>query len=100
MVEQRATGDFGEKFLNTSMPLIFVLTRIAWREAWKYRDRAYRYCLHGIGHAWEALTLGARSIACESFALGHFSDDRVAESCLLRQDEWPMMLPILSLSDV
>jgi hypothetical protein len=24
----------------------------------------------------------------------------VAESCLLPQDEWPMMLPILSLSDV
>jgi SagB-type dehydrogenase family enzyme len=92
MVEQRATGYFGEKLLNTSVPLIFVLTSIAWREAWKYRDRAYRYCLHDIGHAWQALTLGARSIGCGSFALGHFSDDRVAESCLLPQDEWPMLI--------
>ena len=92
MAEQRAIGDFGWKLIDTSAPLVFVLTSIAWREAWKYRDRAYRYCLHDIGHAWQALTLAARSIGCESFALGHFSDDRVAESCLLSQDEWPMLI--------
>src|SRR6266403_189683 len=92
MAEQRATGDFGWKLIDTSAPLVFVLTSIAWREAWKYRDRAYRYCLHDIGHAWQALTLAARSMGCESFALSHFSDDRVAESCLLSQDEWPMLI--------
>jgi SagB-type dehydrogenase family enzyme len=92
MAEQRAIGDFGAKFVNNSAPLIFVLTSIALREAWKYRDRAYRYCLHDIGHAWQALALAARSIGCESFALGHFSDDRVAESCLLSADEWPMLI--------
>jgi SagB-type dehydrogenase family enzyme len=90
--EQRAIGEFGAKLVSNSYPLIFVLTSIAWREAWKYRDRAYRYCLHDIGHAWQALTLAARSIGCESFALGHFSDDRVAESCLLSADEWPMLI--------
>ncbi len=36
-------------------------TSIAWREAWKYRDRAYRYCLHDIGHAWQSLALAARA---------------------------------------
>ncbi|MGB9245518.1 MAG: SagB/ThcOx family dehydrogenase [Candidatus Acidiferrales bacterium] len=92
MVEQRAIGDFGAKLVGTSAPLIFILTSIAWREAWKYRDRAYRYCLHDIGHAWQALTLAARSIGCETFALGHFLDDRVAESCLLPEDEWPMLI--------
>ncbi len=92
MVEQRAIGDFGAKLVGTAAPLIFVLTSIAWREAWKYRDRAYRYCLHDIGHAWQALTLAARSIGCETFALGHFLDDRVAESCLLPEDEWPMLI--------
>jgi SagB-type dehydrogenase family enzyme len=91
-VEQRATGDFGEKLLKTSVPLSFVLTSIVWREAWKYRDRAYRYCLHDIGHAWQALALSARSIGCKSFALGYFSDDRMAESCLFAQDEWPMLI--------
>jgi SagB-type dehydrogenase family enzyme len=92
MTEHRAIGDFGAKLINNSTPLVFVLTTIAWREAWKYRDRAYRYCLHDIGHAWQALTLAARAIGCESFSLGHFSDDRVAESCLLSADEWPMLI--------
>jgi SagB-type dehydrogenase family enzyme len=92
MAEQRAIGNFGSKLIDTSAPLIFVLTSIVWREAWKYRDRAYRYCLHDMGHAWQALTLAARSIGCESFALSNFSDDRVAESCLLSQDEWPMLI--------
>ncbi len=92
VAEQRAIGDFSAKLVDTRAPLLFVLTSIAWREAWKYRDRAYRYCLHDIGHAWQALTLAARSIGCESFALGHFSDDRVAESCLLSADEWPMLI--------
>ena len=92
MAEQRAIGDFAANLVNNSAPLVFALTSIAWREAWKYRERAYRYCLHDIGHAWQALTLAARSIGCESFALGHFSDDRVAESCLLSTDEWPMLI--------
>lgn len=90
--EQRAIGDFSGKIVDTSAPLIFILTSIAWREAWKYRDRAYRYCLHDVGHAWQALTLAARSIGCESFALGQFSDDRVAEQCFLHEDEWPMLI--------
>jgi SagB-type dehydrogenase family enzyme len=92
MMEQRAIGNFGGKLIGTSAPLIFILTSIAWREAWKYRDRAYRYCLHDVGHAWQALTLAARSIGCESFAFGQFPDDRVAELCLLHEDEWPMLI--------
>src|ERR1700685_3968407 len=92
MAEQRAIGDFAATLGNNSAPLIFILTSVAWREAWKYRDRAYRYCLHDVGHAWQALTLAARSIGCESFAFGQFLDDRVAEQCLLNEDEWPMLI--------
>jgi SagB-type dehydrogenase family enzyme len=92
MAERRAIGDFGAQLVNNSAPLIFVLTSIAWREAWKYRDRAYRYCLHDVGHAWQALTLAARSLGSESFAIGHFLDDGVTESCLLSADEWPMLI--------
>src|SRR6202045_2250288 len=92
MAEQRATGDFGSKLIDTSAPLVFILTSIAWREAWKYRDRAYRYCLHDIGHAWQALTLAARSLGSESFAIGHFLDDEGAQLCRLHEDEWPMLI--------
>lgn len=92
MAEQRVVGNFDGELADTSAPLVFVLTSIAWREAWKYRDRAYRYCLHDVGHAWEALALAARAMGCESFAVGQFADDRVAECCLLYEDEWPMLI--------
>jgi SagB-type dehydrogenase family enzyme len=92
MVEQRARGDVEMKLGASSAPLVFVLTTIMWREAWKYRDRAYRYCLHDIGHAWQALALAARAIGCDSFAVGHFPDDEVARFCRLQEDEAPMLL--------
>src|SRR6202162_5587886 len=68
MAEQRASGDLAMKLAGSCAPIVFVLTSIAWREAWKYRKRAYRYCLHDIGHAWQALILAARSIGCGSLA--------------------------------
>ena len=92
MAEQRAIGDLGMKWTDASVPAVFVLTSIVSREAWKYRDRAYRYCLHDIGHAWQALALAARAVGCDSFAVGHFADDEVAQSCRLHDDEWPMLI--------
>lgn len=35
-------------------------TSIAWRESWKYGERAYRYCHLDVGHAWAAVALSAR----------------------------------------
>ncbi len=92
MAEQRAIGDLSLGVGGSACPLVFVLTSIAWREAWKYRDRAYRYCLHDIGHAWQALALAAEAMGCDTFARGHFPDDEVARSCRLHEDEWPMLL--------
>ncbi|MGA2877804.1 MAG: SagB/ThcOx family dehydrogenase [Bryobacteraceae bacterium] len=91
MAEQRALGDF-EILSGGSAPITFVLTSIAWREAWKYRDRAYRYCLHDIGHAWQALALAARAIGCEVLAAGQFPDDDIARLCRFHDDEWPMLI--------
>ena len=92
IAEQRALGDFVTRLVSPDDPIVFVLTSIAWREAWKYQDRAYRYCLHDIGHAWQALALAARAMGCESFAVGQFEDDKVAKNCLLNEDEWPMLI--------
>ena len=83
MLEQRAAGNYGQ--------LQFLLTTIYWREAWKYRSRAYRYCLHDIGHAWQALALAARALGCEARAIGNFEDDRMATLYGLPADEWPML---------
>ena len=42
------------------VPLFIVsLTSIHWREAWKYGERAFRYCQHDCGHAIAALSLSA-----------------------------------------
>ena len=97
MAEQRARGDFGRGDFGMildgrSAPIVLILTSIAWREAWKYRDRAYRYCLHDIGHAWQALALAARAMGCEVSATGIFPDDEVTQNCRLAEDEWPMLI--------
>lgn len=96
MAEQRATGAFKLGLPDNSAPLVFVQTSIAWREAWKYRDRAYRYCLLDIGHAWQSLALAAHAMGGGSFATGHFPDDKIAQFCCLSQDEWPLLIIELS----
>ena len=92
MAEQRGLGDFGIKLAGNPAPIVFILTSIAWREAWKYGERAYRYCLHDIGHAWQALALSAEAIGCQSSAQGCFPDDEVAQTLHLNSDEWPMLI--------
>lgn len=39
--------------------LLVGLTSILWREAWKYGERAFRYCQHDVGHAIGCLRLSA-----------------------------------------
>jgi SagB-type dehydrogenase family enzyme len=95
MAEQRGRGDFDMKLARGSAPIVFVLTSIVWREAWRYGERAYRYCLHDIGHAWQALALSARAIGCRSSAVGNFLDDDVARMFHLSSDEWPMLIVTL-----
>jgi SagB-type dehydrogenase family enzyme len=92
MAEQRGRGDFATKPASGSTPIVFVLTTIVWREAWKYGERAYRYCLHDMGHAWQALALSAQAIGCEHIAAGHFVDVDVARMFHLNSDEWPMLI--------
>ena len=92
MAEQRGLGDFAMKLAGGSGPVVFVLTSIVWREAWKYGERAYRYCLHDMGHAWQALALSARAIGCDTFAIGHFPDDEAAQLYRPNPDEWPMLI--------
>jgi SagB-type dehydrogenase family enzyme len=38
---------------------LVALTSIHWREAWKYGERAFRYCQHDLGHAIAALAIAA-----------------------------------------
>jgi SagB-type dehydrogenase family enzyme len=72
-------------------PLIVGLTSIFWREAWKYGDRAYRYCCHDLGHAMMSLLLAARALGLPGGAVAHFSDVRMARAMgVAESDEAPM----------
>ena len=71
--------------------LIVGLTSIFWREAWKYGDRAYRYCCHDLGHAMMSVLLSARALGLPGGAVAHFSDLRLARALgLSESDESPM----------
>ncbi len=39
--------------------ILIALTSIHWREAWKYGERAFRYCQHDLGHASAAVSMAA-----------------------------------------
>ena len=42
------------------------LTSIHWREAWKYGQRAYRYCQHDAGHAIGAISIAAAGLGWQT----------------------------------
>ncbi|HEX73264.1 MAG TPA: SagB/ThcOx family dehydrogenase, partial [Candidatus Hydrogenedentes bacterium] len=54
------------------------LSSIAWREAWKYGERAYRYCQLDTGHAIAALRLAAAALGWRVCCLEGLSDTAVA----------------------
>jgi nitroreductase len=53
------------------------LTSIHWREAWKYGERAFRYCQHDAGHALAALRFAAGLLGWR-LALLPWSDAQIA----------------------
>ena len=54
------------------------LTSIAWREAWKYGERAFRYCQHDVGHALAALRYAAAALGWRAELLPQCDDAQLA----------------------
>jgi SagB-type dehydrogenase family enzyme len=54
------------------------LTSIYWREAWKYGQRAYRYCMHDAGHALGALSIAAAGLGWQMRLLDTPGTDELA----------------------
>jgi len=44
------------------------LSSVHWREAWKYGERAFRYCQHDIGHAICTLRIAAATLGWSALA--------------------------------
>jgi SagB-type dehydrogenase family enzyme len=53
------------------------LSSVFWREAWKYGERAYRYCQHDVGHAIAAIALSAAGLGWQATLVDGLSTDQV-----------------------
>jgi SagB-type dehydrogenase family enzyme len=50
------------------------LSSVYWREAWKYGERAFRYCQHDAGHAIGALRIAAATLGWSALVLDEVAD--------------------------
>lgn len=64
------------------------LTSIFWREAWKYGERAFRYCNHDIGHALAALSFSANLFGWRAVVVDSLSDDDIEALIGLDRVDW------------
>jgi len=62
------------------------LTSIHWREAWKYGERAFRYCQHDLGHALASLRLAAAALGWRATWVDEAGDARLARLIGLDRD--------------
>jgi SagB-type dehydrogenase family enzyme len=62
------------------------LTSILWREAWKYGERAFRYCQHDTGHAIAATRMAASLLGWKLSLLPRWSDSSLSTLLGLDRD--------------
>ncbi|MEK6676517.1 MAG: SagB/ThcOx family dehydrogenase [Planctomycetota bacterium] len=63
------------------------LSSIHWREAWKYGERAYRYCQHDVGHALAALCFSAALQGWQVRPLTSMGDAEIGSLLGLNRDD-------------
>ncbi|MCI0534373.1 MAG: SagB/ThcOx family dehydrogenase [Verrucomicrobiales bacterium] len=68
---------------------LVALTSIFWREAWKYGERAFRYCQHDVGHVLAALSFSANLFGWKVTWLNAVSDAEIAKLLGFDQTRWP-----------
>jgi SagB-type dehydrogenase family enzyme len=66
--------------------LLVGLSSIYWREAWKYGERAFRYCQHDAGHAIGALRIAAATLGWSARVLDQVADETIAALLGLDRD--------------
>ena len=57
---------------------LFGLTSVHWREAWKYGERAFRYCNHDVGHAIGSARLAAATLGWNMALLDGVDQNSIA----------------------
>ncbi len=67
---------------------LIAFSSIFWREAWKYGERAYRYCQLDIGHAIATITFSASLLGWKVKYLSGVSDEEVEQILGFHKTEW------------
>ncbi len=57
---------------------LIALSSIYWREAWKYGERAFRYCNHDVGHALGSIRFSANLNGWKVKILNAVSDEEIS----------------------
>ena len=60
-----------------SQSFLVGLSSIHWREAWKYGERAFRYCQHDLGHALGTLRIAGAALGWQVFLLAGLNDPTI-----------------------
>jgi SagB-type dehydrogenase family enzyme len=80
---QRIAAHFGTPGFMIGLSSIF------WREAWKYGERAFRYCNHDAGHALAAISLAANLFGWKVTYLNGIGDDAIETVLGFNQTAFP-----------
>jgi SagB-type dehydrogenase family enzyme len=109
-LEHRATLDrhAWDQFTHGHSGFLVALTSILWREAWKYGERAFRYCQHDTGHALAAMRMAASMLGWKLTILPCWSDSFLSTLLGLDRDsdydgaerEEPECLAVVTSGDV
>ena len=62
------------------------LSSVHWREAWKYGERAFRYCQHDVGHALASLRIAAAALGWKLVLLDGVSNSSLSSLLGLDRD--------------
>lgn len=82
-LERRAesTADIFSRLMQDfpSDAFLVGLSSVHWREAWKYGERAFRYCQHDVGHAIGTVRIAGAALGWKMLLLDGVSDATIAE---------------------
>lgn len=76
-----------DHFVLAENSLLIGLSSVHWREAWKYGERAYRYCQHDVGHAIAAVRYSAALLGWGAQTMPTWSDDDIGNALGLFQND-------------
>jgi SagB-type dehydrogenase family enzyme len=102
-LEHRASFAAGTQAEQPAASAFIALTSIQWREAWKYGERAFRYCQLDVGHAIGALRYAAavlgwqvKPVACSTAQLAALLGlDRASDFGLAEREEPDALFQLL-----